>query len=262
MTKTNDSSALYYLAQGLAAVAARQEPKDAARFCSQAAATVTQAMAKTSTPSALAWLAPGLAAVATRLEPKDAARFCAQAAATFTQAMAKTANPSALYSLSHGLVAVAACLEPKDAARHCAQAAAILTQAMAKTTLLHEEHLARALSAVLFREDASRIARRRQAVTLAVGTLSHPGAALAAPALLQPALQPLPLPPQQLVDLLKQPLFVGEARRLVLAQLARHYQRPFADQWAFVRFAQQKKLGLDFTTPPQRLVFPTGGEKK
>jgi hypothetical protein len=55
-----------------------------------------------------------------------------------------------------------------------------------------------------------------------------------------------------LVDLLKQPFCVGEARRLVLGQLARHYQRPFADQWDFVRFAEEQKLPLDLHTPPQR----------
>jgi hypothetical protein len=38
----------------------------------------------------------------------------------------------------------------------------------------------------------------------------------------------------------------------VLAQLARHYQRPFADQWDFVRFAQEQRLDLDLTTPPRR----------
>jgi hypothetical protein len=37
------------------------------------------------------------------------------------------------------------------------------------------------------------------------------------------------LPPQTLVDLLKHPLCVGDARRLVLDELAPHYHRPFAD---------------------------------
>jgi hypothetical protein len=61
-----------------------------------------------------------------------------------------------------------------------------------------------------------------------------------------------------LVDLLKQPCCVSEARRLVLDQLQRHYQRPFADQWDFVRFAKEHNLGLDLTTPPQRLAPPPG----
>jgi hypothetical protein len=60
------------------------------------------------------------------------------------------------------------------------------------------------------------------------------------------------LPPQTLVDILKQPFCVGEARRLVLEQLSRHYHRPFADQWKFVEYVHQHKLALDLTTPPQR----------
>ena len=47
------------------------------------------------------------------------------------------------------------------------------------------------------------------------------------------------LSPQTLVDLLKHPCCVGEARRLVLDQLARHYHRPFADQWDFVDYVHQ-----------------------
>jgi hypothetical protein len=61
------------------------------------------------------------------------------------------------------------------------------------------------------------------------------------------------LPAQALVDLLKHPCCVDEARRLVLDALGRHYQRPFADQWDFVDFVHQQKLGLDLTTPPARL---------
>jgi hypothetical protein len=70
-------------------------------------------------------------------------------------------------------------------------------------------------------------------------------------AILRPALAP-PLPAQMFVDLLKQPFCVGEARRLVLDQLARHYRRPFADQWDFVRYARQHHPDLDLTSPPQR----------
>jgi hypothetical protein len=58
------------------------------------------------------------------------------------------------------------------------------------------------------------------------------------------------LPPQVLVDLLKHSCCVGEARRLVLDALARYYHRPFADQWDFVDYVQQQRLGLDLTTPP------------
>jgi hypothetical protein len=55
-----------------------------------------------------------------------------------------------------------------------------------------------------------------------------------------------------LVELPKHPLCVGEARRVVLDQLGRVYSRRFEDQWDFVRFAEEQKLGLDFTSPVQR----------
>ena len=47
-------------------------------------------------------------------------------------------------------------------------------------------------------------------------------------------------------------MIVSEARRPVLDHLGMHYRRTFADQWEFVRFAEEPKLGLDCTTPPKR----------
>jgi hypothetical protein len=64
---------------------------------------------------------------------------------------------------------------------------------------------------------------------------------------------PEPLSAQTLVDLLKNPLCVGEARRVVLDSLGMRYQRTFADPWDFVRFATEQQFGLDFTSPPKRL---------
>ena len=69
---------------------------------------------------------------------------------------------------------------------------------------------------------------------------------------------PAPLPAQTLVDLLKHPLCVGEARRVVLKQLGRHYGHPFADQWQFVAYAHDHHLDLDLTTPPARPDPPAG----
>jgi hypothetical protein len=63
-----------------------------------------------------------------------------------------------------------------------------------------------------------------------------------------------PLPPQQLVDLLKLPFCVDESRRTVLSALGLTYNREFADKWEFVRFVRENKLPLDLTTPPKRSV--------
>jgi len=84
--------------------------------------------------------------------------------------------------------------------------------------------------------------------------MRRPGLPFAAQGWAQLPLEPPPppLPPQTLVELLKQPFCIDEARRLVLEQLSRHYHRPFADQWEFVEYVHKHKLDLDLTTPPQR----------
>jgi hypothetical protein len=40
-----------------------------------------------------------------------------------------------------------------------------------------------------------------------------------------------------------------EHRKLAAAKLARHSHRPFADQWDFVDYVHQHKLGLELITP-------------
>jgi hypothetical protein len=76
----------------------------------------------------------------------------------------------------------------------------------------------------------------------------------AALALLSLAAEPPPcrLSTQELVDLLKHPLFVGEPRRAVLNQLGNRYRRTFADQWEFVAYAKEHLPDIDLTTPPKR----------
>jgi len=164
--------------------------------------------------------------------------------------MPKKTSPFALAYLAQARSAVAACLGPKEAAA----VAATLSQAMSKETGTESlQHLAEGLSAVLLCEDTSRIESRRHNLIGAIGALSDPASMLVVSPLLKPVLKlPPPLPAQTLVDLLKQPFCVGEARRLVLGQLGRHYGRAFADQWEFVDYAQKHKLDLDLTSPPKR----------
>jgi hypothetical protein len=53
---------------------------------------------------------------------------------------------------------------------------------------------------------------------------------------------------------------VGDYRSVVLDQLGSRYGRRFADQAEFERFAKERKLDLDFTTPPPR-PEPAAGPK-
>jgi hypothetical protein len=301
MTKTPDrfarASHLRTLAKALSVVAGRMEPRDAGGT----ATTLAQTMAQTTDAFALLWLAEGLSAVAARMEPEDAAQVCAQAAATLTQAMARTTNAHALAPLAEALSAVFACMGSKDAAPLRARAAATLTQAMAKTTtagplvpllpwdpsggfsLIGPKDASAALTqamaqltddkGVLFAQDLSvvvggadppELSRRSAAVLGALGPLAGNGQPAVAAVTLSPALEPLPccLPTRDLVELLKQPTCVGPARRGILDQLERRYHTQFADQWAFVRFAQDQGLDLDFTSPPKRLSVPESSEYK
>jgi hypothetical protein len=233
-------------------VAARLEPNEAA-------ALLARAMSKTEDPNALRALAKGLSAVAARLEPKEAAARCGPAADLLTRVMDKTKDLFALQPLAEGLSAVAARLDPEEAA-------ALLAQAMARNKepdALRVRSdafrvLARDLSLVLSRDTNESKSRHHASVVEAVAGMSGPWPLLTAPARLQVVFLtvPPPLPAQTLVDILKEPFCVGEARRLVLDQLSRHYDRPFADHWEFVRFAEERQLGLDLLGPPPRLAAP------
>jgi serine/threonine protein kinase len=254
MTETDDLRNLSALARGLSAVAARMEAKEAGAVCAHAADILMQAMARLALPDPYKLnLAEGLSALSIRMEPK-------QAAAILTQAMAKTVRP-ALPPLARGLSAVAVCMEPEDAA----WAIDSLTQAMAKNNALGDPGpWAQGLSALLARADRPELSGRATAVMAAVGFLNERCESLVLPAILAPALEPLPcrFSTPELVELLKQPTCVGLARRAILDQLEHRYQRKFADQWDFVHFAQEQNLGLDFTSPPKRFGTPAVDENK
>jgi hypothetical protein len=232
------------LSQGPTAVAARLDPEGA----KSVASLLIQAMKNTDN-STLAGLSRDLAVVAARLEPREGAASCAQAAALLSQAMKNNAtNILALAALYEGLGAMAARLDPEGAKG----VAILLMHAMGRRSnfrFLGQTSLPQDLTVVLTREP---LLRRTQRALSAIGSVA-PGsspALVVAPPLAFDAM-PEALPPQVLVDLLKHPLCVGEARRLVLDQLQRHYKRPFTDQWDFVHFAEENNLGLDLTSPPQ-----------
>jgi hypothetical protein len=224
------------LGQGLVAVAARLDSRDAR----EAAATIMQTMTRTKNVGILRPLAQGLPAVTARLDPGDARAI----ATTLTEAMNSTKDQSLLRQLATGMAAATARLEPREAVT--------LTLASARMANLPlTQPLAQSLVA-----GAIRLEPREAATTLILAMSKTTG-----PSVLTQSLatvlgkEPLNHRPQLLVDLLKQPFCVGPARRLVLDQLGRHYQRPFADQWDFVEYVRQQGLNLDLITPPARATL-------
>jgi serine/threonine protein kinase/DNA-binding phage protein len=259
MSKTTDPMALRSLLHGLAGVETRLERKDAAVVNGRAAEILIQTIKKlpqsVGSRDALVSLAQALSAVAARMEPNEASRVSGLAAETLIQAITNTTDSNMLLSLCQGLSALAARLEPKEAGIVCGRAADCLIQAMAKSTTLPQlQSLSQELAAILPRETSIALRQRKISVTVTVAGLGGPGTPFATLPCLQLALDPQspPLPAQTLVDLLKHPLCVGEPRQMVLGQLARRYDRPFADQWEFVEYVQQHKLDLDLSTPLQR----------
>jgi hypothetical protein len=67
-----------------------------------------------------------------------------------------------------------------------------------------------------------------------------------------PATKQVSFSTQELVELLKMPTCFGRIRRVVLDHLGNRYGQRFVNHWAFVRYAREKGLKLDFTTPPRR----------
>ncbi len=254
------------LAKCLSALAARMDPKEAARVSAAGAATLLKILdlAKTNNVNAIPALGQGLAGLAARLEPKEAARVSAEGAAALTQTAdsVETDYPFMLLPLAQSLTAVAVNMEPKEAARVSAKGAETLTHAMTRAMARQNNEaevlqLAQALSAV-----AGRMEPKAAAATLMLAT-ARTGGKNALQTLgqgLSAVIRELEenvgggparyrLSNQDLVDLLKLPLCVGSPRRIILDQLQQRYKRTFADQWEFVQFAEDQKLGLDFSRP-------------
>ena len=110
-----DIYALRPLSEGLLAVAAHMEPKEAAHACAQAAATFTQAIHLAPGLGALQSLWEDLLRVAAHMEPKKAAVTLTQVMSTLKYVMIWTPNSDALQSLPKGLTTVAARMEPVEA---------------------------------------------------------------------------------------------------------------------------------------------------
>jgi tRNA A-37 threonylcarbamoyl transferase component Bud32 len=248
---TRDVPLLRELAKCLPALLLRLEARDAAKL-------LVEANKVTNDPDVLVSLAGGLPVAAEGMDSSSAS----QCTASLLQAIQNTKNPVTMSSLVAGLPMLLNRLEPKEMAPSIVQEAILFAQAMGDTNNPSDlNYLSRGLTGLLSplprAETPTRAARAASAMSIPAGS-SYP---LASFALLIPAIEPPPgrLPSQQVVDLLKMPPFVGEARRVLLNQLGNRYRRTFADVWEFVRFAEEQKLGLDLHTPPQR-PSPQGRE--
>jgi hypothetical protein len=240
----------YQLAHGLVAVAAWLPVDEAARHYRAAGASflwklqnVVPPLPGPFPPPDRRWqTANGLTTVLTRLPAPEAVALLNEALNTPRDP--DTVGDVARGYLARGLAEVATRL-PAD------QVAALLMQMHGDKTPADLGPLTQNLIARL---SPQQVESRQRAVAAGVGLLAIPSRLLNPPAPLLAAAEPLPTPlaAPLLVNVLKSPVCAGPTRRAVLDQLERHYQSTFADQWDFVRFAGERGLGLDLTSPPAR----------
>jgi hypothetical protein len=230
------------LASALSEVAGRMDPTEATRICGQAAKTLAEALAREKDAGVRSSLASALLAVAGRIDPTEATRICEGVMRLSVQRVVEEAPAGGPWddpTLVPGL------LRYLDPARAKALTREVVMGLGSKRNF-NELHW----SAMLDDTSMAEISRRAGFMVMMIGQAASwqfPWAgALAA--------EPFPcrLTTQELVDLLKMPTCFGKARRVVLDHLGNRYGRRFVNHWAFVRFASEQGLELDFSTPPKR----------
>ncbi len=258
MRRAEKARTMAELSKQLVAWVGRLDASEAAVPLAQAATLLTDAMSKNLDPDSLIQFADGLAALADRMAPRAAAAPCARAAAILVDALSRSSEIHYTIRLGECVSRMILHVEPGRGDELRGRAAAVLLQTMAREgdpELL--ESISKRLEALLTGQELSDKKLGASAAVAVVGSVLNG----CGPLSVVPALSALPhsrrrssgaLSTQQLVELLKLPTCVGQVRHLVLDHLGNRYRRRFADQWEFVRFAEEQNLGLDFTTSPKR----------
>ncbi len=240
------------LAMALAATAERMERVPAARVCRPVAETIVKSVQGDGDYYGYG-VVDSIRALASQLQPADAAVLCADAVQQFLQqriSMGRTDNyrfdrEKSISALVHFL--------PSRQRDYVVRQIAFLICSEADSSWADpdSERDRTDTLRVLLTDSTGISVTYFVSSTTVVNALSSP---LLPRPFLPAAAEPLPcrLTTQELVELLKMPTCFGPARRVVLDQLENRYKRRFCNHWAFVRYAQENGLNLDFTTPPKR----------
>jgi tRNA A-37 threonylcarbamoyl transferase component Bud32 len=254
LEKETTSGARGPLARGLCKVVGRLDGASASRTCGEIARVLTGVLEKEKEGWVRDHLAEGIAAVSQRLDQAEAAKVCAPAVQALLSATEEHADGQDRPFVESAAAKVVPGLNPQDATLFSSRLAHVLCSDVTANAAGKNPDYDRSenLDALLTNANRPEVSRRGTAVGTAVG-LAGGGPFATLPAL-PSASEPLPcrLSTQDLVELLKMPTCFGKARKVVLQHLGNRYGRTFANHWEFVRFAQEQRLDLDFTTPPKR----------
>jgi hypothetical protein len=249
LEKEKEKNDRWPLIQELVVVAGGLEPAEAARL-------LIGTLEKETHGDIRPTLAKGLATVARRLEPAQAEHLSARGIELLLADRGQLNDQSMHTVLQSGVPTLLSLLPRATSYQLTKQFAATICAAYAWSSNPGTWSGSDQLYELL--EDSSPSLVRRQmasAVSLVGQATRGPLLALnAVPAANEPF--PCRLSTQDLVELLKMPTCFGDARRVVLKHLGNRYGRRIASHWDFVRYAQEHRLDLDFTTPPKRPERP------
>jgi len=257
LERETDPVARSSLASALSTLAGRTAPTAAARIGGQAAKTLAEALGRETDAEARESLATALSAVAGRMDPTEAARVCGGAMRLSVEhvAMAAPRRPWRHLTLVEGPLRYLDPARAKALTRELVMGLVSIWNVnqpdefvMGAASMRTVDQLS--WSGIMDGTSTPEINRRAGLMTIAIAQAASGQFAWASALAAEPF--PCRLTTQELVDLLKMPTCFGQARRVVLDHLGNRYGRRFVNHCAFVRFAQDQHLGLDFTTPPER----------
>lgn len=265
--------------KALVLLSGRLDPSEAAALNSRAARSIAKSISSNADIQVRSELADALVSLSGRLDPAEAR--------TIARTIAATIGPEDAYTQYHLIAALTSLsdqLDPAEAAVLCGPVARRLVNSIGlEANATTRSYWAMSLRPLLPWIDSTTFAQEiavqfcsadgsdehlkdflvcptpshrqeRAGRFMAAILQSGPGGTLAAT--IREATEPYPcrLTSQELVELLKMPTCFGATRRVVLDQLENIHGRRFANHWEFVRFAREKGLALDFTSPPRRPV--------
>jgi tRNA A-37 threonylcarbamoyl transferase component Bud32 len=241
MDRTTHADGLLTLGKAMAALAPRLKPTEAAAATGQ----VLDALDRTTDPFALEALGVAVALLADRTNPQGGVA-AAVGLRKVLDAMVQSANPDALKTRAI-VAALASRLEPTAAADAVAKVLQVITNRPKPSAL---QALAAAVAPLAGQMDST---ATTAAAGRAIDAMARTADVRVSESLSQ-SLQALAArsAAEGLVDLLKQPTCVGEARRIVLHEMSQRANRDFAHQWEVVDWLREHQPGLNLASPPRR----------
>jgi hypothetical protein len=241
------------LAEGLSSAASRLAPAEAARVCGRCARMLADSLSKeTDWFARLAW-SRGLSALAAWLHAEDADRLCSDAIMVLLRLRLNVSQ--SLYASSfdfqydasvcdHSIAVLISQIGDQKAEKSAPQLAQLMCSELGVNNENWQLASPRSTNLNLLITRHGRRDKMDETGTADASTGDDQK--------LTGTTLPCRLATQELVDLLKMPTCIGVARRIVLDHLGNRYSRHFINHWAFVRFAREGGLNLDFTAPPKR----------